>query len=203
MAVLGSSIKTKEVLMFGIADVYTVFFLVLGILIAFPGMMSIIIFGLPKLASRSQVRIEQTPIASFLVGLPVAGIGGTMAAGLMGSGGPLAAMGVVLAVILILFSLAGAAGMVLLIGRRMFGEARTIPLKPVLMGALAYELAILFPIIGWVFFLPLLFVLTTGAGLFSLVRWMPRMPREPGVPNGATATEPIIRVQVSPDPQQI
>ena len=178
--------------MFGIADVYTVFFLVLGILIAFPGMMSLIIFGLPKLANRSKIRIEQTPIASFLVGLPIVGIGGTMAAGLMGGGGPLAAMGVTVAVVLTLLSLAGAAGMVLLIGRRMFGETATVPLKPVLMGALAYELAALFPIIGWVFFLPILFVLTTGAGLFALVRWMPRTTAAP---------EPILRVQVAPDPQ--
>ena len=174
--------------MFGIADVYTVFFLVLGILIAFPGMVSLVVFGLPKLANRSMVRVEQTPITCFLLGLPVVGIGGVIAAGLMGAGGPIAAIGVAVAVILMLISLTGAAGAVILIGRRMFGEAQTIPLKPVLMGALAYELAALFPIIGWVFILPILFVLTTGAGLFALVRWVPIV--EP-------VTEPIMRVQVA------
>ena len=113
-----------------------------------------------------------------------------MAAGLMGSGGPIAALGVAIAVVLILISLAGAAGVVILIGRRMFGGAETIPLKPVLMGALAYELAALFPVIGWVFILPILFVLTTGAGLFALLRWVPI--------SEASAT-PIVRVQVAPE----
>ena len=174
--------------MFGIADVYTVFFLVLGILIAFPGMVSLVVFGLPKLANRSKIRVEQTPITCFLLGLPIVGVGGLIAAGLMGTGGPVAAIGVAVAVILMLISLAGAAGVVILIGRRMFGDAQTIPLKPVLMGALAYELAALFPIIGWVFILPILFVLTTGAGLFALVRWVPAVE---------TAAEPIVRVQVA------
>ena len=79
--------------MFGIADVYTVFFIVLGILIAFPGMIALIVFSMPKLAERSRQRVEQTPIRCFLLGLPIVGIGGLMAAGLMGSGGPLAAAG--------------------------------------------------------------------------------------------------------------
>ena len=50
-------------MMFGIADVYTVFFIVLGILIAFPGMIALIVFSLPKLAERSRLRIELTPLA--------------------------------------------------------------------------------------------------------------------------------------------
>ena len=85
--------------MFGIADVYTVFFLVLGILIAFPGMVSLVVFGLPKLANRSKIRVEQTPITCFLLGLPIVGVGGLIAAGLMGTGGPVAAIGVAVAVI--------------------------------------------------------------------------------------------------------
>lgn len=160
--------------MFGIADVYTIFFLVLGVLVAFPGMVSLVVFGLPSLSQRARVRVEQTPIACLLLGSPIVGIGGLFAVGMIGEGGPLAATGTALAVGVTLLSLAGAAGMVLLIGQRMFGMAETIPLKPVLMGALAYELAALFPLIGWLFILPILFVLTTGAGLFALVRWQPK-----------------------------
>ncbi len=155
--------------MFGIADVYTAFFIVLGILVAFPGMISLIVFGLPNLAKRSQLRVEETPGRCFLVGLPIVGIGGLIAAGLMGSGGPIAAAGAAIAVVIMLVSLVGAAGMSLLIGRRMFGDAETIPLKPVIMGALAYKLAALFPIIGWVFLFPIEVILTTGAGLFALL----------------------------------
>ena len=127
--------------MFGIADVYTVFFIVLGILIAFPGMISLIVFGVPSLAERSRQRVEQTPIRCLLLGLPIVGVGGLMAAGLMGAGGPAAFFGGAVAVVIMLLSLAGAAGMSLLIGERMFGSAETIPLKPVIMGALAYKLA--------------------------------------------------------------
>ena len=165
--------------MFGIADVYTVFFIVLGILIAFPGMIALIVFSLPKLAERGRLRIELTPLASFLTGLPIVAFGGLMAAGLMRSGGPLAAAGGVIAVSIALVSLVGAAGMSFLIGRRMFGTAETIPLKPVIMGALAYKLAALFPIIGWVFLFPIEVILTTGAGLFALLRWVPTRHVEP------------------------
>ncbi len=164
--------------MFGIADVYTVFFIVLGILIAFPGTIALLVFGLPKLVERSCQRVEQTPVRCFLLGLPIVGIGGLMAAGLMGSGGPLAAAGGVIAVSIALVSLVGAAGMSLLIGRRMFGSAETIPLKPVIMGALAYKLAALFPIIGWIFLFPIEVILTTGAGVFALFRWAPERKLE-------------------------
>ena len=163
--------------MFGIADVYTVFFIVLGILIAFPGMIALIVFSLPKLAERGRLRIELTPLASFLTGLPIVAFGGLMAAGLMGSGGPLAAIGAAIAICIALLSLIGAAGMSLLIGRRMFGAAETIPLKPVIMGALAYKLAALFPILGWLFLFPIELILTTGAGVFALLRWVPAQPK--------------------------
>ncbi|MFT5195123.1 MAG: hypothetical protein ACI9EW_002253 [Cellvibrionaceae bacterium] len=166
--------------MFGIADVYSIFFLVLAVLIAFPGMIALIVFGLPKLANRSTMRVEQTPVACLMLGLPVVAFVGGMAAVLISAGGPLAAIGATFIVILTLVSRIGVAGVVLLIGRRMFGTAETIPLKPVLMGALAYELAALFPIIGWVFILPILFVLTTGAGLFALLRWVPSRRRRGG-----------------------
>lgn len=165
--------------MFGIADVYTVFFIVLGILLAFPGTIALIVFGLPSLAQRSRDRVEQTPVKCFMLGLPIVGIGGVMGAGLMGSGGPVAAAGAVIAVIIFLLSLAGAAGMSLLIGQRMFGTAETIPLKPVIMGALAYKLASLFPIVGWLFLFPIQLILTTGAGVFALLRWVPAASAPP------------------------
>ena len=164
--------------MFGIADVYTVFFIVLGILIAFPGMISLIVFGLPNLAERSRQRVEQTPMRCFMLGLPIVGIGGLIAAGLMGSGGPAAAIGGIIAVVILLFSLAGAAGVSLLIGQRMFDGSETIPLKPVIMGALAYKLAALFPIVGWIFLFPIEVILTTGAGLFALLKWAPTQPMQ-------------------------
>ncbi|MEM9775863.1 MAG: hypothetical protein AAF902_14905, partial [Chloroflexota bacterium] len=76
-------------------------------------------------------------------------------------------------VAIFLLSITGAGGVSLLIGRRMFGTAETIPLKPVIMGALAYKLASLFPIIGWVFLFPIQIILTTGAGVFALLKWAP------------------------------
>ncbi|MEM9775327.1 MAG: hypothetical protein AAF902_12155 [Chloroflexota bacterium] len=165
--------------MFGIADVYTAFFIVLGILIAFPGTIALLVFGLPNLTERSRARVEKTPVKCFMMGLPIVAIGGLIAAGLMGSGGPLAAAGAVIAVAIFLLSITGAAGVSLLIGQRMFGTAETIPLKPVIMGALAYKLASLFPIIGWVFLFPIQMILTTGAGVFALLKWAPPQTNQP------------------------
>ena len=78
----------------------------------------------------------------------------------------------------------------------MFGSAETIPLKPVIMGALAYKLAALFPIIGWLFLFPIQVILTTGAGVFALLGWSPSRPLE--IP-----TQPIVINMPQPTNQPV
>jgi hypothetical protein len=46
-------------------------------------------------------------------------------------------------------------------------------------GAIGLELAAAFPIVGWFVVLPLCLTASYGAGLFSLLRWMPRAALSP------------------------
>jgi hypothetical protein len=42
-------------------------------------------------------------------------------------------------------------------------------------GAVALELAAVFPLIGWVIVIPLAIVTSLGATVFALLHWMPRV----------------------------
>ncbi|MEM7801261.1 MAG: hypothetical protein AAF633_18860 [Chloroflexota bacterium] len=160
--------------MFGIADIYALFFIVITMLLTFPGMIGLLKFGLPKLADRAEERIGKTPWFTLGTGFFLGGSGALTVAGLASAGGPAAGIAVILAVLLITISFMGGAGLATLLGQRMFeGTFYTNPFKAFLMGTLAYEFALFFPVIGWFLFLPILILFTFGAGMLALLRWRP------------------------------
>jgi hypothetical protein len=59
-------------------------------------------------------------------------------------------------------------------------------------GAVALELAAVFPLIGWFVFIPVTFIMALGAFLFALVGWMPR----PAPRSGAVATTQEVSASV-------
>ena len=159
------------------ADVYAVFGTLLALGIAFPGLLSGCWLLFPGVVGRAQVRVSATPMRSlflgigglFLLVIPVAVLN-AMAFGLAKL---LAAMLVFSA-----FGVAtlGAASIAVEMGDRLLGLAAPTLTRSgaVLRGAVALELAAIFPIVGWFLVIPGTLLIGFGAGIFAILRWLPR-----------------------------
>ena len=155
-------------------DVYIVVYSLIGILISLPGLLLALNLLLPGVSERVQVRLNETPGRSFVLGVPVAGafllfiaitsqIPGGQAFAFIAGG-----LGMGLGTL-------GAAGMARLLGQRL--NAYTGPLsrlKSITLGAAVYELACLVPIVGWFLFAPLVGTALLGAAVFALLGWLPK-----------------------------
>jgi hypothetical protein len=146
---------------------------------------------LPKVTANTAARLSKTPGRSFVLGVPVAAafllwiaITSQVPFGLIRATSFLAALvGMGLGTL-------GAAGMARVLGERLqplSGHSST--LNGLVRGALVYELACLFPIVGWLLFIPLAGVMVMGAAVFGLLGWLPR----PQIQQ-ADATPPTIQV---------
>jgi Na+/melibiose symporter-like transporter len=156
-------------------DVYIVVYSLLGILICLPALLIALNLLMPTITSRIETRLEQTPGKSFFLGVPVTAVfllwiaitanipgpgqGSAFLAGFIGMG----------------LGTLGAAGMSRLLAKRV-----TLLANPssqalnLLRGAVMYELACLFPIVGWFLFAPIVGITVMGAATFGLLGWLPR-----------------------------
>ncbi len=162
------------------ADVYIVTFSVIGILISFPGLVVALNLLLPRTVERAYIRLNRTPVKSFILGALVTLVIGVWVAALAGApSGALKGIAAVSAVIGLGLSSIGVAGLARLLGERIsfLGETRS-ELVNLVGGAVIYELACLAPPVGWFLFLPLSVVTTVGAAVFALLRWVPRQKQE-------------------------
>jgi hypothetical protein len=168
------------------ADVFAVFGTLLATGIAFPGMMLTWRVLLPKTVYRAQTRLDHTPwrclfVGSFLI------LVSTIPIIILFSlpWGGFKAMAVLAVLALMAIASLGAAGLALLIGGRLEGLGlKGSPVRATLAGAVALELAAVFPLVGWFFFLPLTTLVTLGAAAFALLGWMPRGLSRPPAPQG-------------------
>jgi hypothetical protein len=162
------------------ADVYAVFGTLLALGIAFPGMLVGYWLLFPSAVSRAQQRLEATPYRCLFLGLGAAAL--TIALVSMFSA---VSLGVIklLAAILGFGALAvatiGAAGIASSMAARLRAAAAggLSDAAALVRGAVAFELAAAFPLVGWFVALPVSLVASYGAGIFSLLRWMPRAAR--------------------------
>lgn len=156
-------------------DVYIVVYSLLGILICLPALLLVLNLLMPQVTSRIEMRLEQTSGKSFVLGVPVTavfllfiaitvnipGIGQASAflAGFIGMG----------------LGTLGAAGMAHLLARRvkLLANPSSEALN-LLRGAVLYELACLFPLVGWFLFAPIVGITVIGAATFGLLGWLPR-----------------------------
>lgn len=156
-------------------DVYIVVYSLVGILICLPALLLALNLLMPQVTSRIEMRLEQTPGKSFVLGAPVtavfllfiaitANIPGIGQASAFLAGFAFMGLGTL-----------GAAGMSRLLARRV-----TVLVSPssealnLLRGAVLYELACLFPIVGWFLFAPIVGITVIGAATFGLLGWLPR-----------------------------
>ena len=158
------------------ADVYIVVYSLLGILICLPALLMALNLLMPRITTRIETRLEKTPGKSFFLGVPVTAafllwiaITANVPLGVVrGSAFVAAFIGMGLGTL-------GAAGMSRLLAKRV-----TLLANPSsealnwLRGAVIYELACLFPIVGWFLFAPIVGITVMGAAVFGLLGWQPR-----------------------------
>ncbi|MEZ4591615.1 MAG: hypothetical protein R3D55_10820 [Chloroflexota bacterium] len=156
-------------------DVYIVVYSLLGILICLPALLLALNLLMPQVTERIETRLEQTPGKSFVLGVPVTAVFllfSAITANIPGLG---QASAFLAGFVFMGLGTLGAAGMSRLLARRVnvlvspSSEALNL-----LRGAVLYELACLFPIVGWFLFAPIVGITVIGAATFGLLGWLPR-----------------------------
>jgi hypothetical protein len=151
------------------ADVYAVFGTLLFLGIAFPGLLTGAWLLFPDMVGRAW--------RSFFLG-----VGGVLLVAIIAmilNAIPLGITKLVAALIVFgAFAVAtlGAASVAAEMGDRLRGlsSASLTPAGAFVRGAVALELAAIFPIVGWFLVIPAVLLMGFGAGLFGALRWLPR-----------------------------
>ena len=171
-------------------DVFAVFGGMLALGIALPGLLLAWSLLVPATVERARLRLERTPWRCFWLGLAtLLAIGLPLVVLFNIPAGTVQLLGWVGSFILLALASVGAAGLAALMGERLrgVGLAASAP-GALLRGAVALELAAVFPLIGWFIVVPLAAICSLGAVMFALLRRRPRAVIEHGG-DGATAVQ--------------
>jgi hypothetical protein len=163
------------------ADIYIVVFSVIGFLISYPGLMASLNLMLPKVTDSAYQRLAGTPGKSFMLGLPVAAAFALWIAITANIGvGPVQALAFIAALIWMTLGALGGAAMCRLLGERIseWNQSGTA-IGNIVRGAIIYELAFMFPILGWFVVLPISSIVVLGAAIFGLFGWVPKQKLDP------------------------
>ena len=158
------------------ADVYTYTFILIGMLLSLPALLVGLNMLLPNVTQRVQTRLAETPGKSFFLGVPVTAAIALFIAITAGANiGLLRGGAIVTAVLYMGLGTIGAAGMSRLLADRL-GQAAApnSHLTHLLRGAVVYEFACLFPIVGWFLFAPLVGITVVGAATLAFLKGRPR-----------------------------
>src|SRR5215813_2802890 len=149
------------------ADTMAVFFVILGLLLALPGLW-VLCRGLwPRAVAKAAAVCGEGLIKPFLAGLPLTAVM-IFAAAVSGNFGPAGKIAAVATVCLyLMIANCGVAGLVTVVGERLAGRSGNIdpqqPWRATLRGGVALGLASLLPILGWFVILPVALIIVCGA----------------------------------------
>lgn len=162
------------------ADVSAIFGILLIFGIAFPGLLTAWWLLFPTIVERAQTRLDQTPWQCFWFGgiLTAAAVIPVVVL-LILPFGPAKFLGWTLIVLTLAISSLGSAGIAAKMGKRLTEISGTGPAAAFVRGAIALELAVFFPLIGWLLVFPLTIVTALGATGFALLRWVPKVTPAP------------------------
>ncbi len=166
------------------ADTMAIFFVILGLLLAFPGLWLLCRGLWPRAVAESAGICDRGLIRPFITGAPVTAVMVFAAAVLsnFGSGGKIAAVATVCLYLMI--ANCGVAGLVSMIGERLAPAVGDVnseqPWRATLRGGVTLGLASLLPILGWFVILPAAMVTGCGASLISLLRMFVASSALPG-----------------------
>ncbi len=143
--------------------------LVLSLLVSLTGYFLLVRSLAPAFVDRAERAATERPLASALVGFPVAILAVVLTAVLVNVGpGPAKASGLLFLGLSLGLSLSGVAGLAQRVGRSLpspSDDAR--PWLRALRGGIVLELALLLPLVGWFVVLPLTLAMGTGAACLS------------------------------------
>lgn len=158
------------------ADVYIVLFTLIGMLVSLPALLVALNLLFPKASTHAAIRLQQTPVKSFLFGIPITSAFLLWIA--ITSNVPLGAVkatAFIAAFVGMGVGTVGAAGLTRILAERLsFLSPESSRLTHLVRGGLVFELACLFPIVGWFLFAPITGIALIGAGAFALLGWIPR-----------------------------
>jgi hypothetical protein len=165
------------------SDVTAIFGTLMALGIVFPGFLTAWWLLFPATVERARMRLEATPwqcfwlggVATALIVIPTT----ILIALPIGPAKLLGWLGV--AASLTLASL-GAAGLVAQMARRLQGQSTLSSAAAFVRAAVALELAAALPFIGWLVVVPLTIVVSLGATVFALLRWVPARAAQPAAP---------------------
>jgi len=157
------------------ADITAIFGILLLVGIAFPGMLAAWWLLFPATVDRARLRLESTPWQTFWFGgvITAATIIPTVLL-LALPFGPAKFAGWFIIALLVGLSSLGSAGIAAKMAQTLSGRSGFSQAAAFVSGAVALELAVIFPVIGWFFVLPLTIVSALGATGFALLRWQPK-----------------------------
>ena len=158
------------------ADISALFGILVSLGIGFPGMLTALWLLFPATIERARLRLEQTPWRCFWLGGVMTAVAVVPIVILLALPlGPAKFLGWTLITALLALSCIGCAGIAAKMGDRLASQSTSSsPAGAFVRGAVALELALGFPVFGWVFILPLTIVTALGATGFALLHWMPK-----------------------------
>jgi hypothetical protein len=153
------------------ADTMAIFFVILGLLLAFPGLWLLCRGLWPRAVANAAAICGKGLIKPFIAGLPVTVvmIFAAAALGNLGPPGKIAAAATVC--LYLMFANCGVAGLTTAVGERLASSIDSQqPWRATLRGGVALGLASLLPILGWFVILPASMTVGCGANLISMLR---------------------------------
>ena len=153
------------------ADTFAVFFVILGLLLAFPGLWLLCRGLWPNMVAGAADRCRKGLVKPILIGAPV--FAGVIVFAIVVARVPGGVGAIISAAIICAFAMvsnAGVAGFATCIGERLASPADAArPWKSTLRGGIVLELSYLLPVLGWFVILPLSVIIGCGAAALSLM----------------------------------
>ncbi len=150
------------------ADTMAIFFVILGLLFAFPGLWLLCRGLWPQTVANATEVCQRGLIKPLLLGLPITVVIIFISV-ILGKLGPAGKIGAIALVCIFLMSAGtGVSGLVTCIGGRLASDSdagRTW--RATLRGGIVLELSYLLPILGWFIVLPVSFMIGCGANLIA------------------------------------
>jgi hypothetical protein len=154
------------------ADTLAIFLVVLGFMLALPGLWLLCRGLWPKTVENTTQDCQRGLLFPFLVGIPITVV--TVVATIIASkslGGASGIVSLAIVCLFVLFASTGIAGLTTSVGMKLPSPADLDrPWKATIRGSIVLELAFLLPILGWFIILPSALIIGSGCALRSLIK---------------------------------
>ena len=180
------------------ADTLAIFLVVLGFLLALPGLWLLCSGLWPTAVGRTTADCNSGLLFPFLVGIPISVVAFFATVFASKELGPASGfVSIAIVCFYVLFASVGIAGLTTSIGNRLTSPAEIErPWKATIRGSVVLELAFLLPLLGWFVLLPSALIVGSGAAFRSILKGLRRSkPAKSKVVSGASETKETQQIQ--------